>query len=325
MEIWKRIFIKNAFVTNTNEMQKRFVYSLKYNKIPNRLYKYCRFDENSCSINNLLNDTIWLSHPEKFNDPYDCFLSFSNIKFLNMIIRSDNIKFLDSFEMKGIVFSDNEKKQIKKAPNPYKKMCEIIIRHGIQKNEKPINEKLLHFIAYDIDDEEIYENVNSIFKNIHKNNTVISCFSELYNSILMWSHYARNHTGFCLEYDFRSLGIYNEININLFPVIYQKKLININKYLSKTLDRFNYKSFVLAGITKSIEWKYEKEWRLIFPLKKEESGYSVPKPSKIIAGSKINDKNKSILMNIANKKNIDIYQAKVDENDFLIKFKKENI
>ena len=36
-----------------------------------------------------------------------------------------------------------------------------------------------------------------------------TCLSETPSSILMWSHYAMNHTGFCVEYDFNNLSAEN--------------------------------------------------------------------------------------------------------------------
>ena len=36
-------------------------------------------------------------------------------------------------------------------------------------------------------------------------NVKIICFSEVYDSMLMWSHYADNHKGFLLAYDINDL------------------------------------------------------------------------------------------------------------------------
>jgi hypothetical protein len=39
-----------------------------------------------------------------------------------------------------------------------------------------------------------------------RNNIKITCFSEELFSMPMWSHYANNHKGFCIEYDFTRLS-----------------------------------------------------------------------------------------------------------------------
>jgi len=42
---------------------------LKFDNLPSLLFKY--FEVNNYSISNLEQDTIWLSDPRNFNDPYD--------------------------------------------------------------------------------------------------------------------------------------------------------------------------------------------------------------------------------------------------------------
>lgn len=77
----------------------------------------------------------------------------------------------------------------------------------------------------------------------------IYCLSEKNNVPLMWSHYAAAHTGICLEFD---------TNYPLFG----KATIKIT-YLSTypSLDLVN--GSVEALFTKSADWSYEAEWRLI--------------------------------------------------------------
>jgi hypothetical protein len=77
----------------------------------------------------------------------------------------------------------------------------------------------------------------------------IYCLSEKSNVPLMWSHYAAAHTGICLEFD---------TNHPLFG----KATIKIT-YLSTypSLDLVNNNAEAL--FTKSADWSYEAEWRLI--------------------------------------------------------------
>jgi len=86
-----------------------------------------------------------------------------------------------------------------------------------------------------------------------------ACFSEDPLNILMWSHYANSHTGFCVEYDFKKL--LSEVrlqNADLHKVVYQEKIPIIPK---KDID--NKDAQIEAVIRKSPEWEYEKEWRVI--------------------------------------------------------------
>ena len=48
----------------------------------------------------------------------------------------------------------------------------------------------------------------------------VACFSECNDSILMWSHYANYHKGFCVEYNYEELNTYFEPYGGINPVKY---------------------------------------------------------------------------------------------------------
>jgi Protein of unknown function (DUF2971) len=54
--------------------------------------------------------------------------------------------------------------------------------------------------------------------------TKICSFSAANDIILMWSHYADHHRGFCIEYDLESLEPQDTLRKNLYPVIYSPHL-----------------------------------------------------------------------------------------------------
>ncbi|WP_430929638.1 DUF2971 domain-containing protein [Lysinibacillus capsici] len=57
-----------------------------------------------------------------------------------------------------------------------------------------------------------------------------SCFSEEPLSILMWSHYAENNKGICLEYNFSYLEIHSYIIYDIHPVRYTDRIIDLTFY-----------------------------------------------------------------------------------------------
>ena len=73
-----------------------------------------------------------------------------------------------------------------------------------------------------------------LIKSIH-----VACFSETKESILMWSHYADNHKGFCVEYDFKELGISNPFARFIFPVIYTDTIFDMKDYLPDSNKEFD--------------------------------------------------------------------------------------
>ena len=82
----------------------------------------------------------------------------------------------------------------------------------------------------------------------------IACFSEKCNSMLMWSHYSDEHRGICIEYNLHELIE----KYNCFPVIYSNKMPQ-----RMTLDINNKKELYESILTKSKDWEYEAEWRII--------------------------------------------------------------
>ena len=91
--------------------------------------------------------------------------------------------------------------------------------------------------------------------------TGISCLSESDSSLLMWAHYANNHKGMCVEYEL--LKISNQLKFTPVPVIYTNDRVTLSSLESENLDHDTMKIFVESITTKSSEWNYEKEWRII--------------------------------------------------------------
>ena len=92
----------------------------------------------------------------------------------------------------------------------------------------------------------------------------VASFCESPLNLLMWSHYAQCHEGFCVEYDTKELLRKKNLRHNLFPVTYQEDMFDESKFFKdnpiKNQDFLDYR--VMA--TKSSHWSYENEWRLIF-------------------------------------------------------------
>ena len=89
----------------------------------------------------------------------------------------------------------------------------------------------------------------------------IACFSEVFDSLLMWSHYANNHSGICVEYDLLKMN--KQLSYSPVPIIYSSERVFIDKISVDTIDYESVKSLINCTTTKSPEWAYEKEWRII--------------------------------------------------------------
>lgn len=153
--------------------------------------------------------------------------------------------------------------------------------------------------------------------NFINNNMVFAyyccCFSEVNNSILMWSHYANEHKGFCIEYNFQDLlDCYREI----YPIVYKIEMNNSNII---SFERGVTSDNKIRLFTKYIDWAYEKEWRVV-KFKNNESNiwklFKTPIPVSVYMGCKISDKDREALINLAINKKFNLYQMKMNTKSF---------
>lgn len=99
---------------------------------------------------------------------------------------------------------------------------------------------------------------------------------EALGNLLMWSHYADEHRGYCVKYKLSKHFIKQDENDSfehmfLKPIIYRKdeEKVDISELTTINTD--------LAFATKHRSWKYENEVRLIvYNPNKEESFYGIP-------------------------------------------------
>jgi hypothetical protein len=87
----------------------------------------------------------------------------------------------------------------------------------------------------------------------------IACFTSRNDNTRMWSHYASEHTGFCIGY--KTSGVSLD-NWDIISVNYNNKIPS----LRKTDDFRSPKAFELYKElvrTKSTDWKDQEEWRFI--------------------------------------------------------------
>lgn len=95
----------------------------------------------------------------------------------------------------------------------------------------------------------------------HKCTMGISCLSESYDSLLMWAHYASNHRGMCVEYELMEIN--KQLRFTPVPVIYDNDKVCFRSLNLDNLEPDGNRIFLESITTKSPEWRYEHEWRII--------------------------------------------------------------
>ncbi|MBP1673823.1 MAG: hypothetical protein H6Q25_1638 [Bacteroidetes bacterium] len=147
----------------------------------------------------------------------------------------------------------------------------------------------------------------------------IACFSEIYNEVLMWSHYGKKHTGICIGFE--------------FPHQYEDKFILCPvKYLDKFLPldgKTDVNRTILYWLTtKSKRWEYEKEIRAITKCKSTTINADIRYKSEfvkeVIFGCKVTDSKIVEAISKIRKSHLPFDQITfkkmiIDESTFLLK------
>lgn len=199
---------------------------------PETLYKYRSFNE--YSLFSLINENLWLPKPSQLNDPFDGQLKLNSLEMSFQEFKSELSGFLSAFtngskmdidfdRMKNMWFSNNQ-------PNEYFK----------QKAKKL---------------EEVW--------NHDSENVGVYSLSEDPTNSTMWSHYAAEHSGFCIGLNPKILfqsSSFGEVKY------VEDTMITRNAYLMIasvfTLNSIKESDlFINSLFQKNKDWKYEKEWR----------------------------------------------------------------
>ncbi len=224
------------------------------------LFRYRTITDHNVSA--LEKNRLFFSTPNNFNDPFDAYL-FANVQqILNNVFESLE------FGMEGYI--ENLKKTDSRL---------AFFMNQIWKS--PCKEKKVEWFIGNI------KSIIDIIKDEIRKNTKIVCLSNVYNSMLMWSHYANDHQGYVLMYDIDDLNSGKRFSANgkeLNDKILIKKVEYVQQQVDFTDDLEGYianniKAFIKNSpirdeiiskykirdfITqKSIEWSYENEWRII--------------------------------------------------------------
>lgn len=204
------------------------------------------------SINN---GSFWFSSPTKFNDPIDCGISLTTI---------GNTPLLTNIIAMGL--SEVGRATGDAIRNPF--YSELITESVQQFTTSFIKntEALGTEISEASKDQDAYKYLKEKFAS-----SGILSLSELGDNILMWSHYAQQHKGICIEFERTSSNILGILNYTS-PVRYSIKapIINAHSYRHATKEEQNEIELSLV-LTKAADWTYEREWRII----KNESANSI--------------------------------------------------
>ena len=266
----------------------------------------------------LLETTQKWSSPKLFNDPFDNQFNFQfeeptesgtreqTEELLRIISSNEPIRdgqfgarISQKLRMLQQIFS-NSQHDFSDEEREYIRQC-LVEGMGNLKSKESMHNQKIHEILSD---------------------TSIFCVSETNDNILMWSHYTDNHTGAVIEF-------HAQLEDSAFLVAQRVRYESTIPVF--TLEMANERRadelFDMITLTKSKDWEYEKEWRVVTTMRDKSKDYEILRfpPEEVAAiylGCRTTDECKREIIEIANAKypNAKIYQARKHEREFSLVF-----
>lgn len=188
---------------------------------PPVLYKYYAFDEWTKNI--FERNEIYFQSPDRFNDPFDSKIAYT--------------------------YEGTEEQRIRRVIEWWRK------RLPRDKKEEELHLKAVDVVKKCQDIPCVLATSKRSAERIRKQMGIF-CMTRKKDNILMWSHYADEHRGFCLEFKTEN------------PFFERVRLIKKENYRKdrpclNLIEHLNPEDIEDALLTKAKGWKYEHEWRII--------------------------------------------------------------
>jgi hypothetical protein len=265
-------------------------------------YKYVTADVAKNILNTL---QVKCSSPVLFNDPFD-----SQIEIWH------NAESKEDFIKKSTKIICNVLQPLLKNRNAEKN--HRFVYNEILKDKDFVDQR---YVAFG----KIYKSVNELIYSFLKEDRIF-CVSEINDNLLMWAHYTDNHKGAviklrCVPEEDTALCVAKQVLYSAaMPLLKVEELFNSPQQLSrKILDE--------VLLTKSLDWRHEKEWRVI--LMKQQDGCDFDmrgifegEIDTIYLGCRMSESDKKDIVEIIHtkRKNVRIFCVRKDNREFKLDF-----
>ena len=279
-------------------------------QVPQFLYKYRSFDEFTFDM--LDNAYLYLCPAENLDDPSECKVDFSVQDFYDL---KTNCLTIRSIEMLlGFIKPYTSEENFQLIRNIVARTLTpqgTVKRHFLLDAWSDIQELVpdtdiaplinwLGNIPEELNNPQIRIKFFKLFSFAHnaRRDMGICSLSELNNSGEMWSNYADNSKGYCIEYDLRGY----EHQYALYPVVYQdnreKNIVTniLGSFIGEMIFGMSngqiavdWSQFIRLFLTKDLVWSYQKEWRLLGDAKEK---LSAPTINAIYLGKNVLEKDR---------------------------------
>lgn len=254
-----------------------------------KLYKYRSWADSKQRLA-LTHGLLWFSSPSAFNDPFDCTIpmryDLCSEEGLSELLR----------DMGGESFPPHVLEE---------KIRGVLRSHPLR-------------IGTDTERQQQYA------AHIARSYGVLS-FARVLDNILLWSHYADCHRGYCIEYDRKRLDLFFEVRRQQDPernIIAPFEVKYVDKYPILIPSKETWSDQIDEILTtKSLLWKYESEFRYIWARYNNRSIY-VDKSvvTGIYIGCERRDEKAIIDSAVSNYPGVPVYLARKDPESFGLLF-----
>lgn len=254
-------------------------------QIPQYLYKYLSFasPHGAAAIENaIVNRRVYFPYVSQFNDP---------------------------MEMSPVLVYEGSPKALRKD---YERLIKLhapaMTRERRRSEARSANAGPLH-----------PKNLNATRLSIQRKSaqvfaqqTTAYCLTEENENLLMWAHYADSHKGVCLQFRAdRSLGR-----------VARKVVYSTDRPKAEQLSPKKFDQLFASAITKSSDWKYEKEWR-VFGASSSSAGYrriDEDELTGVILGAAIDPVNRESVLNwiASSPTKLGLYKAKFSDEYYRV-------
>ena len=303
---------------------------LRNKNLPTSLFRYRPLSmNNDYAIDEIMRDYYHLTSPSQYNDINDSEpIIFSYYK----LPEKDIEKYTNFYHQHFAI----DKNKLFQALNSLTYWDELI---SLLKNEIPdLDPKF--FIKVEQQRKDMKILLNDKYRKLkewYHDKIKICCFTESNQNTAMWSHYANQYKGVCIEYNTNLIKLVKNSKYSFFPVYYFDSLEDKNSVLYSRYSNFdvNFTNItcvydsgrisneialkdydvledIMRGVPfyKTTEWSYEREWRIVFYDRYENIPKNIPfLPIRAVyMGKDISIDNKNQLIALAEKKKILLYE-----------------
>lgn len=268
----------------------------------------------------------------------NCFYKYVSAKVAKDILRNLRVKcsspllFNDPFDSQIEIKHDvkNKEELIKRTTG---KICELIkplLRDGnVGAAHSSVYAEIIadsNFVNEQNDSfDRFYQEANKIMLEFAKKDRIF-CVSDVNDNLLMWAQYAEEHKGAVIQ--FKCVPEKDTALCVAKPVIYSDKMPVLTvEDLFKGEQVIS--EYILNEIylTKSLDWKYEREWRVIVNQQDFNADYDLrgifeEELAAVYLGCRMSHEDKNEIIDIiqAQRKTVKIFESLKDKHKFKLLF-----